>query len=198
MVVKAPWQRTSFVTVIAFACACSSSFARPTPEQTSLLEAVMLIMMGFEQGLLLPAAKNPLEFVINDDGVSYVLKEFTPPRASQSYSLTAKINSPSNCIFNLQIETDSPLGPGSLRLDLTQMTHIEAARYHVPNLAFPIVLLEGTNVYCENDKCRNKRQFNLDGGPNTDAAQIAKLAKVRDAVSLVKKACPLSGVSTNK
>jgi hypothetical protein len=155
-------------------------------EKVELFAAVALITWGMEEGNNKFSAER-VDRKVSSDTVEYVI----PPSKFDGMSLY--VRSPRECVFD--ITTTPPKGQPrgmSQTINFNKATSFELEFMDRQEMSFPMVSVEGPQVYCERDNCQDEKGFlvlEFRGDMDADARRALALRRMR-AIDYIKKSCP--------
>jgi hypothetical protein len=170
-------------TVLIFLTGCNAELPA---DKVELFAAVAFVTWGMEEGNNKFSAQH-VDRKVSSDTVEYIV----PP--SQIDGMSLYIKSPRDCVF--EITTSAPKGQPrgmSQTVDFNKATSFELEFMNRQDLSFPMVYVEGPQVFCEREKCEDEKGFmvlEFRGDMDIDVRKALALRK-RRAIDLIKKSCP--------
>jgi hypothetical protein len=155
-------------------------------DKVELFAAVAFITWGMEEGNNKFGAEQ-VDRKISSDTVEYIV----PP--SNMDGMNMYVKSPRDCVF--EITTSPPKGQPhgmSQTIDFNKATSLELNFMDRQELTFPMIYVEGPQVYCDRDKCEDEKGFmvlEFRGDMDIDTKKALALRKTR-AINLIKQSCP--------
>ena len=170
----------------------------------AMLDAIAFVVFDAEEGA--PPGGPPLKRTIKDSSIEYLQPMPNPDLSDRSvYGLTVEASSPEECIFtiNLTINVPDKMKPPNspsgiqktgIKVDLNRMKKFEVRKFPLnATVTFFGVSLEGTQIYCEDNKCKDKHISDMSVIYNvlkTPALQAEFLTRRERAIDFIKKSCP--------